>query len=106
MPSSPCAPLGSHSCLGPATSYGWLWAALFGAVLTLVGSALALKFAPVWPRMSSRYDAPAARAEATNQKLAEAQGSPLGDSQRELWDEINQGNDPTTRAPGESDRID
>jgi uncharacterized membrane protein (TIGR02234 family) len=91
---------------GNATRNAWLWAALLGAVLALSGAALALRFAPTWPRMSSRYDSPASRAEEVTQKVGEASGEPLENSERELWDEINQGHDPTTRPPTESDPLD
>ena len=39
----------------------WYWVAVVGALLATVAGALAVAWAPAWPEMGTRYDAPGAR---------------------------------------------
>ncbi|HNA98902.1 MAG TPA: Trp biosynthesis-associated membrane protein [Marmoricola sp.] len=89
-----------------AVRSNWLWVALLGAVLALAAGALAIRFAPGWPRMSSRYDSPTAATGQADSGTSLPGDPAAGDRQRELWDQINQGNDPTAHEPNQSDRLD
>jgi len=67
-------------------SSAWPWVAVFGGVLlALTGGLLAVK-GPRWSALSSRYEAPAARASARQSKPTD-----LG-----TWDALDRGEDPTT----------
>ena len=76
-------------------SLGWtpsFHVALAGAELTLLASAVALVRVGRWPAMGTRYDNPAARAE------AEARGGaqdPAEMDPTELWKALDRGQDPT-----------
>ena len=61
---------------------GWWAAALVAAAVALVAFLVAVRRAPHWPAMGSRYDAPAARAE-----------QPVTD--QDLWRALDEGHDPT-----------
>lgn len=61
----------------------WFPAALVGAVLATLASLAAVRFAPHWPEMGRRYDAPAAAAE------AEPEGN------LDIWKALDEGHDPT-----------
>jgi uncharacterized membrane protein (TIGR02234 family) len=63
----------------------WPYAAGVGAVLAALAFLAALRAAPTWPEMSSRYDAPAA--EGTDDDAASSPG--------DLWSAIDEGRDPT-----------
>lgn len=65
---------------------GWYYAAAVGGVLTLVAFSFALVWAPRWPSMGTRYDAPAARAD------VEA-ATPV--SEQDMWRALDDGRDPT-----------
>lgn len=66
---------------------GWYWAAVVGAVLSVVASGLGARLVGTWPEMGSRYDAPAAReARPTADDADESQA---------LWKAIDEGRDPT-----------
>jgi hypothetical protein len=60
---------------------GWFVAAAIAAALSVAVLALAWRWSPRWPTMSSRYDAPAARA-----------ATP---SDTDLWKALDEGRDPT-----------
>jgi uncharacterized membrane protein (TIGR02234 family) len=65
----------------------WYWAAAVGAALSLAATTLAVRWAPAWPEMGRRYDAPGA-----------TQGSettPEEPSSLDLWKSIDEGRDPT-----------
>lgn len=64
---------------------GWYAAAAAAAPLCLLLTALAVRLAPSWPEMGSRYDAPGA--------------SPTepGNDPRDLWKALDEGSDPTDR---------
>ena len=66
----------------------WYWAALVGALLAVVAGVLAVAWAPTWPEMGSRYDAPGT-AEATPTAPPEEQSS------LDLWKAMDEGRDPT-----------
>ena len=69
-----------------ASLTGWYWATLVGGVLALVAFAAALRLAPAWPAMGTRYDAPATRA--TQEEAAP-------DSEQDMWRALDDGRDPT-----------
>ncbi len=65
----------------------WFWAAAAAAVLSVVATALAVRWVRHWPEMGSRYDAPGA---------APADDPPPEDaSNLELWKAMDEGRDPT-----------
>ena len=66
---------------------GWFWAALAGAVLSLVATVLAVRYVAAWPAMGSRYDAPGTPKERV------VDPDEAGDG--ELWRAIDEGQDPT-----------
>lgn len=61
---------------------GWYWVTGVAAVLMFVTLAVAVRKAPGWPAMGSRYDAPATRAAAP-------------ETDQDLWRALDQGRDPT-----------
>ena len=65
---------------------GWYWAAAVGALLSVVATALAVRWVGHWPEMGSRYDAPGS---------AVAQTPPEETSSLDLWKSIDEGRDPT-----------
>lgn len=69
-----------------ASLTGWYWATLVGGVLALVAFAAALRLAPGWPAMGTRYDAPATRA-------AQEEAAPA--SEQDMWRALDDGRDPT-----------
>jgi uncharacterized membrane protein (TIGR02234 family) len=72
-------PTGAHTT-------GWWVVAMVGAVLALAASAFAVRLAPGWPEMGSRYDAPSGVPD--TQDPAEMEDV-------DLWRAIDQGRDPT-----------
>jgi len=66
---------------------GWFWTAAVCSVVALVPAGLAVRLAPSWPEMGSRYDAPGASAPAGEQ------GEP--DTDQDLWHALDEGRDPT-----------
>ena len=66
----------------------WFWAAAVGAVVSVVATALAVRWAPEWPEMGSRYDAPGSGA-------AAPVAAPEEQSNLELWKAMDEGRDPT-----------
>ena len=82
---------------GTPTRNNWIWAALIGAVVVGAASGLALRLAPTWPTMSARYDSPVSAGPTL--QTSEVVGSEEGgsDTQRELWEQITDGHDPTMR---------
>lgn len=67
----------------------WWFAALVGAVLALVASALAVRLTPAWPEMGRRYDAPGTTPTAAPGVAPEDQSS------LDLWKSLDEGHDPT-----------
>jgi uncharacterized membrane protein (TIGR02234 family) len=72
-------PTGAHTT-------GWWVVALAAAVVALAASALAVRYAAVWPEMGARYDGPAGRRDATD---------PAEMEDVDLWRAIDEGRDPT-----------
>jgi uncharacterized membrane protein (TIGR02234 family) len=69
---------------------GWFWVAAAAAVLSVVTALLALRLAPFWPEMGTRYDAPGAAAASGPVDATDADTTNL-----ELWNAIDEGDDPT-----------
>ena len=66
---------------------GWWWVALAGAVVSVVATAAATLWAPAWPAMSQKYDAPGG--------AAEAPVAPESVDSIDLWKNMDEGHDPT-----------
>ncbi|HZJ04198.1 MAG TPA: Trp biosynthesis-associated membrane protein [Nocardioidaceae bacterium] len=66
-----------------ASLTGWYYVAGFAALVTLLAFLVAIWRSPVWPTMGTKYDAPAARAEA-----------PVSDE--DMWRALDHGHDPTS----------
>lgn len=71
----------SEQSSGPYTA--WYWVAVGASVLLLGLAAVALRRAPEWPAMGSRYDAPGAKP------------PPEPDDDRSAWRALDEGRDPT-----------
>ncbi|MGZ5416835.1 MAG: Trp biosynthesis-associated membrane protein [Nocardioides sp.] len=65
-----------------ASLTAWYWVTAVAAALTLTSLLVAVRKAPAWPAMGTRYDAPATRAAA-----------PATD--QDLWRAMDEGHDPT-----------
>ena len=63
----------------------WWWVSLVFAVLAAAGALLAVRLAPQWAEMSSRYDAPGTRPDSEPE-------DPLT-----MWRALDEGRDPTER---------
>ncbi len=74
----------------PDVSRTWWWwvAGIAGLVATAAGVA-AVRWAPSWPEMGRKYDAPATRPDAGNERSASGPGP-------DLWRALDDGHDPTT----------
>ena len=66
----------------------WYWVAVAGSALGVVAGVLAVLWAPAWPEMGSRYDAPGSPTE-TPAAAPEEQRS------LDLWKSLDEGHDPT-----------
>lgn len=64
------------------------WATGVGGVAALVAAVLAVRWAPSWPEMGRRYDAPGGAAVAAPDAGAES-------SNLDLWKSLDRGHDPT-----------
>lgn len=73
--------------VGTLSRRPWYWLTGLGALAQVAALVVALRQAPTWPEMSSRYDAPSARAEEIERP------EDLGDL--ELWKALDEGRDPT-----------
>ncbi len=67
---------------------GWFWAAAVAAVLSVLATALAVRWVPQWPEMGSRYDAPGSQA-------LPPVVEPEDQSSLDLWRALDEGRDPT-----------
>lgn len=72
----------------------WYWVTAVGALAQAAVLLKALRDAPTWPSMSSRYDAPAAGAPRSG-PAAVGDSAPVADL--ELWKALDEGQDPTAR---------
>ena len=87
---------------GSVDHTAWVWVTALGALLSLVATVLAVRWAPGWPEMGSRYDAPAAgTAGATGRPAPPA--DPAEQSSLDLWKAMDEGRDPTTGPAGQPD---
>lgn len=70
---------------------GWFWVALVAVLITAAAFAVAVRLAPGWPAMGAKYDAPGAagRAGVAGASTREPH------TNRELWQAIDEGHDPT-----------
>ncbi len=68
---------------------GWYAAALVGAVASVVATAAAVRFAPSWPEMGTRYDAPTGTGADAAPVAAEPEGN------LDIWKALDEGYDPT-----------
>jgi len=66
----------------------WYWVAVVGALLATVAGALAVAWAPAWPEMGTRYDAPGSAP-------APPAVPPEEQSSLDLWKAMDEGRDPT-----------
>jgi uncharacterized membrane protein (TIGR02234 family) len=66
----------------------WYWLALVGAALAVLAGVLAVLWAPQWPEMGSRYDAPTGKPDAPAAPTEEQ-------SSLDLWKALDEGRDPT-----------
>ncbi|MFC9788951.1 TIGR02234 family membrane protein [Rhodococcus sp. NPDC127528] len=79
--------------------------ALLGAVLALAAAVALVRKASVSAGLSSKYAAPAARREEASKRRGAGSGEPQ--SQRELWDALDAGEDPTEeQSPDQANRDD
>lgn len=72
----------------------WYWVTAVAALSQVAVLLKALRDAPTWPSMSSRYDAPAAGAPSAAVDSS-AEAGPVADL--ELWKALDEGQDPTAR---------
>lgn len=70
----------------------WYWVTAVAAVVQLAALVAAVRLAPSWPTMSSRYDAPGAGA-GTDRPDPAVEGERRPDL--ELWKALDEGHDPT-----------
>ena len=66
----------------------WYWAAVVGSLLATLAGVLAVAWAPDWPEMGTRYDAPGPEAPAPAVP-------PEEQSSLDLWKALDEGRDPT-----------
>ncbi len=67
----------------------WGWAAVVAALVCLVAAVLAVAWAPDWPEMGARYDAPGGT------ETGPAPGPSVEQTNLDLWKSIDEGRDPT-----------
>lgn len=68
----------------------WRWTAVAASLVGVVVGALVVAYAPRWPRMGKRYDAPGAR-------TSRDDSTPAADRDvADLWKALDEGDDPTT----------
>lgn len=70
--------------VGSISSTPWYFVAVAAFVLAFALGAITLRWAPAWPSMSSRYDAPSARP-----------ATPAQVSDADMWKAMDDGHDPT-----------
>jgi uncharacterized membrane protein (TIGR02234 family) len=69
----------------------WFWTVLLAGLVAAAAAVAAVRLAPAWPEMGSRYDAPATHDAAAADAPAEERTS------LDLWKSMDEGNDPTDR---------
>ncbi len=76
----------------PIEYTGWFWLALAASVPALLAALAAIRRAPEWPEMGSRYDAPSARDTASGH----SSDAPAEErTSLDLWKSMDEGEDPT-----------
>ena len=65
----------------------WVWVAGLGALVSVAATAAAVRYAPDWPAMSQKYDAPGA--------APETPAAPESADSIDLWKSMDEGHDPT-----------
>ena len=76
----------------PIEYTGWFWLALAASVPALLAALAAIRQAPAWPEMGSRYDAPSAHDTAS----AHSTDTPAEErTSLDLWKSMDEGEDPT-----------
>jgi uncharacterized membrane protein (TIGR02234 family) len=73
--------------VNPTQETAWVWTAAVGALLSVVTTALAVRWVGHWPEMGSRYDAPGGP--------GRDEAAPEDPSSLDLWKSIDEGRDPT-----------
>jgi hypothetical protein len=71
----------------------WFWTSAVVAVAAVVPAVLAVRLAPRWPEMGSRYDAPVGGSASASATAGTSSGEPQGE--QELWKQLDAGHDPT-----------
>ncbi|WP_329140655.1 TIGR02234 family membrane protein [Streptomyces sp. NBC_01476] len=84
----------THATAAHVTTTSWPLVAVAGGLLLLIAGALALRYGPAWPAMSSRYDRGAGPA--GPRRAAPVPVDP--DRAEDLWKAIDRGEDPTEPA--------
>lgn len=80
-----------------ASFTAWFVVAAVGALAAVLPAVLAVRLAPTWPEMGSRYDAPAAASERAEQVVADPEAGGGAATERDLWRALDEGLDPTDR---------
>jgi uncharacterized membrane protein (TIGR02234 family) len=75
--------------VNPTQETVWVWTAAVGALLSVVTTALAVRWVGHWPEMGSRYDAPGGSG------ASGSEAPPEDASSLDLWKSIDEGRDPT-----------
>jgi uncharacterized membrane protein (TIGR02234 family) len=76
----------------------WYWVTGLAALLQALVLVVAIRSAPTWPSMSSRYDAPGERLDQPVSQDAVDAGQPGEElADLELWKALDEGHDPTGR---------
>jgi hypothetical protein len=73
----------------PIEHTGWFWLAMVASVVALAAALAAVLWAPGWPEMGSRYDAPTTHDATPSDAPAEERTS------LDLWKSMDEGDDPT-----------
>lgn len=75
----------------------WAVVSVLASLLGVLAAAAALRWAPTWPAMGTRYDAPGAAG------AAGAVDETVDPTSLDLWRALDQGQDPTVRPDARSD---
>jgi uncharacterized membrane protein (TIGR02234 family) len=75
------------------TRTAWYWIAVGSAVLGVLATGLAVRWAPAWPEMGQRYDGP--RDQGRRAQPAPELTSESSPSDTDLWKALDDGRDPT-----------
>ncbi|WP_239678593.1 Trp biosynthesis-associated membrane protein [Natronosporangium hydrolyticum] len=81
----------------PELSSGWPWATLAGGAAVAVAGVIAAARGHQWPSMGARYERSPAARRARRGDLAADPARSTSARPEELWDALDQGEDPTSR---------